>query len=53
MGFDDRSANRKPHTHAAGLGREEGFEDSIRVGRIDARARVLDSDHDAASLGGP
>src|ERR1700694_944883 len=31
VGFHDRTADRKPHTHAAGFGGEEGVEQPIRI----------------------
>src|SRR5579862_6234957 len=31
MGFHDRTADRKPHTHAAGFGGEEGIEHTVHI----------------------
>src|SRR6202140_5126605 len=31
VGFDDRTADREPHTHAAGFGGEEGVEQPVRI----------------------
>src|SRR5260370_6822901 len=31
VGFNDRTADREPHTHAAGFGGEEGIEQPVRI----------------------
>src|SRR5438034_3685479 len=47
MRLDDRAADRQPHAHPAGLGREEGAEYLIQVVRGDAAAGVLHGHTDA------
>jgi hypothetical protein len=42
MRFNDRSADRKSDAKSIGLGREEGFEDALRDGRIEPRAGIVD-----------
>jgi hypothetical protein len=41
MNFDDRPADRKSHAHAAGLRREEGVEEAVRVLSGDSDTAVL------------
>ena len=41
MRLDDRSADRQPHSHAAGLGRVKRVEEPVQALRLQARARVL------------
>src|SRR5215469_714497 len=42
VSFDDRTADRQPHTQPFGLGRMEGFEKSIETLGIQPRARIPD-----------
>src|SRR5215472_14305352 len=42
MGIDDRAANRETHAETVGLRREQGIEDAMADGRIDARTCILD-----------
>ena len=51
MGFDNRPADREPHSKAVGFRREEGFEHMLRDRRVQPRAGVLDRDEHAARLG--
>ena len=48
MRFDDRTADRKAHSHPAGFGGEERIEYPLDVLRIDARAGVGDRNQHAA-----
>src|SRR6266850_26872 len=41
MRLDDRTADRQPHAHAAGLGGEEGAEQLVHAVRIDPDAGIL------------
>ena len=41
MRLDDRSADRQPHSHAAGLGRVKRVEKPVQALQLQARARVL------------
>ena len=50
MPFDDRSADRKPHAETLGFCREERFEEALRDGRVESRARVFDRNQHAAGL---
>jgi hypothetical protein len=40
MRFDDGMANSETHAHAVGLGREEGVENPVSIGRVDPGARI-------------
>src|SRR2546427_13198048 len=42
--FDDRTADRESHAHAAGLGGVEGVEQAVHTLRVQARARILHGD---------
>src|ERR1700741_3799759 len=40
VGFDDRAADREPHAHPFGLGREEGGEEAVEVRRGPPGTRI-------------
>ena len=46
--FDDRSADREPHTHALGLGGVERVEQTFKTLRVQSRARILHGDEHGA-----
>src|SRR2546426_3967272 len=46
--FDDRTADRESHAHAAGLGGVEGVEQAVHTLRVQARARILHGDEHPA-----
>src|SRR6186713_3235438 len=54
VALNDRAADRKSHSHAAGLGGEQPFEDPATVGLADAYSAVLDRqmDHPGHGLTG-
>jgi hypothetical protein len=52
MGMNDRSADRKSHTHAIGLRREEGIENPIGYRRIDSYPRIFDRHQQPVWFGG-
>src|ERR1700730_6773769 len=41
VSFDDRTADRQPHAHAAGLGRVEWVEEAVKTLRAQFRAGIL------------
>src|SRR5713101_4552143 len=46
--FDDRTADRKPHAHATGLGGVERLEQTVEVLHVQSRPGILDADKHAA-----
>lgn len=46
MSLDDRSADRKTHTHAIGLGGEERIEQLFRIPGVNAGPDILHRDDD-------
>ncbi len=44
MRFHDRAADRQTHAHAILFGRDEGFEDFVRILQADAAIPNLDED---------
>src|SRR5256884_2873478 len=46
--FDDRTADRESHAHAARLGGVEGVEQAVHTLRVQARAGILHSDEHPA-----
>src|SRR3981081_680127 len=48
MGIDDRSADRQPHPHAAGLRGVESLENALDVVRINARPGTAHGHQDVA-----
>src|SRR6516225_9321694 len=44
VALDDRLADRKTHSHPAGLGREHWFKNAIEVGLINSAAGIRDRD---------
>ena len=53
MSFDDRPANRQPHSYSAGFRGVEGLENAFDMLRIDARPRVAHCYKDSNCLGFP
>jgi hypothetical protein len=53
MGFDDRPANRQPHSYSAGFRGVESLENAFDMLRIDARPRVAHCYKDTNCLGFP
>jgi len=50
VGLDDRTADRQPHPHAIGFGREERVEYPIDILRTDSCTGVRNRDHYAVTL---
>src|SRR5277367_6443733 len=53
MSFDDRTADRKAHSQAAGLCRVEGLEEALETRWSQSRTRILHRNEHAVRLGFP
>ena len=52
MGFDDRPADRQPHSHSFRLGCEEWIEDTVDLRWIEPRTCIRDRNYNISQLVG-
>src|ERR1700736_2487673 len=50
MGFNDRVADRQPHSHTLGLRRAEGIADALPVCGVKTNTRIRHADDDVVSI---